>query len=642
MSRVSNVIFALGMMVSVAGSAHGAEVARREFGNQILEDIVDPSAAERLQIQRYQNVRSARFDDFLPDGSVLIATRFGQTAQLHRVAMPMGARQQLTYFEEPIGGAQAIAGTDLTLFSKDRGGDEWFQLFATDFKGKRLQLTEDGTRNSSAVLAHDGKTLVWSVAKKGSGDAEIMIAEPINPASRKVLFSGDGAMRPLDLSPDGKTVLITKYISIGESKIYLFDRATSKLREIAPDASRIAYDGGKFTTDGKSAVLISNYKSNVQRLVRMDITSGAIQVLSPPLAFDVEDFSLADNGDTLSFTVNEEGYSKLYLGSLKTGRFSVVKNLPPGNVSGQRLSRDGRKLGMSISSATTPGDVFVLDIGTAQIVRWTQSEIGEIDPQSLVAPTLVHFPSFDGTSIPAFVYKPKQNAGKAPVIINIHGGPEGQSRPGFSSQTQLFLAQLGAAVIYPNVRGSSGYGQTYLDMDNADKREESVKDIGALINWIKTQNDLDPNRIVVYGGSYGGYMVLAAMTHYSDRLLGGIEAFGISNFISFLENTEAYRRDLRRAEYGDERDPAMRAVFDRISPLNNVQKITKPMLVMQGWNDPRVPKSESDQIVTSLRDRAIPVSYLQFKDEGHGFRKKVNVDRQRDSEMAFLKMLFAN
>jgi len=271
-------------------------------------------------------------------------------------------------------------------------------------------------------------------------------------------------------------------------------------------------------------------------------------------------------------------------------------------------------------------------------VRWTNSELGLINPSTLSEPQLVRYPSFDGRQIPAFVYRPANATGrKLPVVIDIHGGPEGQVRPGFNPNVQYITSQTGAVVIQPNVRGSSGYGKLYMTLDNGVKREDSVRDIGALIDWIGEQPDLDSNRIVVRGGSYGGYMVLASLTHYSDRLAGGMEAFGISDFLSFLENTGAYRRDLRRPEYGDERVPEVREVLRRISPLNNVEKITKPLLVMQGANDPRVPQRESDQIVAALRQRGIPAWYLLFADEGHGFRKEPNEALRRAVETMFLR-----
>jgi dipeptidyl aminopeptidase/acylaminoacyl peptidase len=355
----------------------------------------------------------------------------------------------------------------------------------------------------------------------------------------------------------------------------------------------------------------------------------------------VERFDLSDDGRLLAYSVNEDGYSRVTVRELRGQAALPQPELPGGVIGALDFTADGERLAIALSTPTSAGDVWSWDVRGGKLERWTFSELGGLDPADMVAPQLVRFESFDGLSVPAFIYRPRPRAkGKAPVIVQIHGGPESQTRPSFNAAIQYFVAELGAAVLLPNVRGSDGYGKRYLAMDNAEKREDSVRDIGALLDWIRSQPDLDAERVVVYGGSYGGYMVLASMIHYSDRLAGGMESYGISNFVSFLENTEAYRRDLRRAEYGDERNPEMRKVFERISPLGNIKRIGKPMLVMQGANDPRVPQSESDQVVRELRANGIETWYLVFKDEGHGFHKQVNSDRRREAETLFLRKVF--
>ena len=280
-------------------------------------------------------------------------------------------------------------------------------------------------------------------------------------------------------------------------------------------------------------------------------------------------------------------------------------------------------------------------IAYRHLTRWTHSEVGGLDTDTFVEPTPITYPSFDhikgkAREIPAFIYRP-HTKGRHPVIITIHGGPESQFSPRFSSAYQLWIKALDAAIIAPNVRGSSGYGNTYVNLDNGFKREDSVRDIGALLNWIKTQPDLDADRVAVLGGSYGGYMVLASSVLYSDRLRAAVDIVGISNFVTFLKNTKDYRRDLRRAEYGDERDPEMNTFLQRISPSNHVDKITIPMLVIQGENDPRVPVSEAVQIVKALRQANRPVWYMNALNEGHGYRKKENRDLSRQVITLFLQ-----
>lgn len=610
-------------------------VERREIGAQILENVPVAPPAIRESLARYQNARSAYFDDWAADGGMVITTRFGNTNQLHTVGAPGADRSQITFYDEPVAEAHTLPDGRI-LFSKDTGGDEWFQLFLRDSSGKTVQLTEPGTRNGSPAWSKDGSVLVWSRAVKGSADYDLLMRDP--SGATKVIYKGQGQVSPMAVSPDGKTVLLGRYFSINESRRWLLDVATGKLTELNPSKAKIAYGDGIFTPDGKSVLMLSDEGGDFARLAQFDLTTGAKVSLSGERPWDIEGFALSNDGRVLAYVVNEDGYSKLVVQDFRTRRALPQPTLPAGVVADLAFSPDGSKLGFSLATPTAASDAWSWGVTDAKLERWTASELGGLDPKALVSPDLVRFPSFDKRSIPAFVYRPKLAAGqRAPVIIDIHGGPEGQSRPTFNAFHQHSVAELGAAVIVTNVRGSSGYGKAYLNLDNAEKREDSVKDIGALLDWIKTQPDLDPNRVVVYGQSYGGYMSLAVMTHYSDRLAGGIERYGISNFVSFLQNTEAYRRDLRRAEYGDERDPKMLKAFETISPMNNVGKITKPMLVMQGWNDPRVPKSESDQVVAKLRSQGVETWYVQFKDEGHGFLKKANNDRRREVETQFLR-----
>jgi dipeptidyl aminopeptidase/acylaminoacyl peptidase len=617
-------------------------VERREIGNQVLENIPDASPELREAMRRYQNTRGAGFRDWLADGSMLISTRFGATAQLHRVAAPGAARTQITFFDEPVGAAEAVPNSEFVLFGKDRGGDEWVQLHLMDADGRDRAFTEPGTRNFSAAFTPDGETVVWARQKRGSGETEILVAPVDGSAAPRVVFSANGSWSPLDVSPDGRTVLVGRYVSIADSDRHLLDLETGRMRELVPAKDVVAYGGGEFTPDGRAVILLSDRGSDVTRLVRLDTATGRETPISAPdLKWPVESFDLSDDGRLVAYSVNEEGWSKVVVQDVLTRRALPQPTLPKGVVVGLKFDSSASRLAITLATATAASDVWSVDVASGAPTRWTESELGGLRAADLSEPELIRVTSFDGLSVPAFLYKPaRPRPGKLPVIVSIHGGPESQARPTFNPQFQFYANELGAAVLVPNVRGSDGYGKRYLALDNAEKREDSVKDIGAFLDWIGTRPDLDAARVAVTGGSYGGYMSLAAMTHYSDRLVGGVNLFGISNFKSFLQNTEAYRRDLRRAEYGDERDPKMAAVFDRISPLNNVARITKPMLIQQGANDPRVPQSESDQIVRELRARDVPTWYLLFKDEGHGWRKKPNQDRAFETQVLFFKKVF--
>jgi dipeptidyl aminopeptidase/acylaminoacyl peptidase len=637
-------LLAFAALIAVPATAQQAPVETRQVGTARLENVPEIPQDIREAVQRYQNYREARFQDWLPDGSMLITTRFGSTFQVHHVTAPGAARRQLTYFNEPVGGAKAVPGQSRFLLTRDTGGDEWFQLFVRDLDGVAQSLTEPVTRNQSPVFAKDGSLLVWSRATKGSADYAIMAADPADPKSRRLVWQGTGAVGPQDISADKATVLLGKGISNRENQLMLLDMASGKVTPLEFSVkAKARFEEARFVDGGKAILAITNAGGDFRRLVRIDIASGQMTQLSDKVNWDVEAYDLSPDGRTLAYTINEDGFSRVLISSLTTPQAISSPELPRGVISALEFSPDGGKLAIGLTNATTAGDVWDIDLGTSAVTRWTQSEAGELDPARLVEPELIRFKSFDGLSVPAFVYRPKNAAAdaKLPVIIDIHGGPEAQTRPSWNPGAQYFADVLGAVVILPNVRGSDGYGTKYLNLDNGPLREDSVKDIGALIDWAGKQPGMDARRIAVYGQSYGGYMSLAAMTFYSDRLVGGVERYGISDFISFMANTEAYRRDNRRAEYGDERDPKMRAVFERIAPLKNVAKITKPMLVMQGANDPRVPQSESDQVVAALRGNGVQTWYVLYADEGHGFLKKANNDLRREVETVFLKQLFA-
>jgi dipeptidyl aminopeptidase/acylaminoacyl peptidase len=369
-------------------------------------------------------------------------------------------------------------------------------------------------------------------------------------------------------------------------------------------------------------------------------------VVTTDIPWNVSDVAISKDRSRMAFAVNEGGTTALYLMDPRSREYRRVEGLPVGVASALEFSPDGSRLGLTLNTPQTPSDTFSLDLGKGplehgKLVRWTYSEVGGLDTSTFVTPRLVRFPTFDEVDgkpreIPAWVYTPPGD-GPFPVVVSIHGGPESQARPYFSSTYQLWLRELGVAVVVPNVRGSSGYGKTYVALDNGFRREDSVRDIGALLDWIDAQPDLDAERVAVFGGSYGGYMVLASAVHYSDRLRAAVDIVGISSFVTFLENTQDYRRDLRRVEYGDERDPEMRAFLEKISPLNNVEKISIPMFVVQGQNDPRVPVTEAEQIVKALRENGHKVWYMNALNEGHGFRRKENRDIYQQATVLFFR-----
>jgi dipeptidyl aminopeptidase/acylaminoacyl peptidase len=635
-------IFAATALCALATALSAQPVSTRRVGSATLSGVPEIPADVQAAVQRYQNSRAALFEDWLSDGSMLIATRFGATQQLHHVAMPGGARTQISFGAEPVAEARMIPGSDHFVLTRDTGGDEWFQLYRRGLTGTASQLTEPGTRNQSPVFSKDGALMAWARATRGSSAYTILGVDPKAGGTPRTLYRADGAVAPADLAADKTRLLFVRSLSNREDQLFELELASGQARRIAPAADVAVYQDPRYLPGGTRLIAISDRGSDTRRLVEIDLATGAETVLTPGLKWDVERYDLSDDGRVLAYAVNEDGFSRVVVQDRVTRRALPQPTPPRGVLTALKFSPDSKRLAIGLTSATSAGDVWSWDVTGGALTRWTMSELGELDPARLAEPELIRFRSFDGLSVPAFVYRPKNIAAgtRTPVIIDIHGGPEAQTRPVWNYGAQYFADLLGATVILPNVRGSDGYGKRYLNLDNGARREDSVKDIGALLDWIATQPGLDAGRVAVYGQSYGGYMSLAVMTHYSDRLVGGVERYGISDWNSFLRNTEAYRRDNRRAEYGDERDPAMRAVLTRISPITNVGRITKPMLVMQGANDPRVPQSESDQIVAKLRANGQDSWYVLFADEGHGFLKKPNNDLRREVETVFLRRLF--
>jgi dipeptidyl aminopeptidase/acylaminoacyl peptidase len=417
--------------------------------------------------------------------------------------------------------------------------------------------------------------------------------------------------------------------------------ATGEKTLITPKggAEKISYEGGEFSKDGKGIYTTTDKDSEFHRLAYIDLATKQHTYLSDQIKWDVDDFALSPDGKTIAFATNEDGISRLHLLDTKSRREKTAPPLPAGIIGGLRWHENSRDLGFTLNTARSAADVYSLDAQTGKVERWTESETGGLNASNLPDPQLVRWPSFDGKTISGFLYMPPAGKfkGARPVIINIHGGPEGQSRPTFLGRGNYFLNEMGVAVIFPNVRGSTGYGKTFLALDNGMKREDTYKDIGALLDWIKTQPELDAGRVLVTGGSYGGHMTFAVATRYSDRIRASLPVVGISNLVSFLERTEAYRRDLRRVEYGDERDPAMREFMTRTAPLNNAKNITKPIFVVAGGNDPRVPVNEAEQMVRTVRANGTSVWYLMAKDEGHGFAKKKNQDFQFYATVMFVR-----
>jgi dipeptidyl aminopeptidase/acylaminoacyl peptidase len=610
----------------------------------VLDGCPEVSPELTARMNQYLNTRTAYVSAIAPDGrSLVVLTRFAETAQVHLVDHPMGDRRQLTFLEEPVRRAEPLPNDpSALLYLSDIGGNEDNQIYRLDRRTGRAALLTDGrSRHETWVMSHDGARIAFNNNSRNGRDVDVYVADGADVAGARRVTELSGAYSPLDLSRDGQRLLYMHYVSINDTRIYVLDLQTNETRRLTPETPAAAYRTARFDLSGDRVYVTTDREGEFVELYEVDLRApeAAWRPLSRGVSWNVEDIALSHDGRSLAFTTNEDGYSVLRVLDTRTRRASIVET-PRGLITNLIFARAAPVLAMTLSGAARTGDAYTYDVRARRLTRWTESEVGGLDAATFIEPTLVRYRSFDGREIPAFYYRPR-GEGPFPVVVSIHGGPESQARPGFSPFLQYLAVESGIAILVPNVRGSDGYGKSYLLLDNGRLREDSVRDIGGLLDWVAAQPELARDRVAVYGGSYGGYMVLASLVHFGDRLRAGIDVVGISNFVSFLENTRDYRQDLRRVEYGDERDPEMRAHLAAISPLHRASEIRSGLFVAQGANDPRMPMSEAEQIVRTVREREQPVCYMLARNEGHGFRRKENVDLFNALAVTFLEQQLA-
>ncbi len=630
--------------------------------NLVVQGIPPVPQSLADAIGRYNDFRGHTFADWHPTRREMLVSHReagANTAQIFRVTTPLGSGEQLTDGIDPVTRASYEPRTgEYIVFERATGGNEVSQIY-------RLALSQPGTlpvlltspdeRHAiNTWLRKSGQLVYASVpidrtAQGGSRSkvtTTLWLMDPARPEGRRKLAELDGggwsASHP---SPDERLVPLTRYLSANESQLWLLDLQSGVAKQVvpapaSPDA-KAAYTPAGWASDGRTLWMASDRAGEFRELMTLDLASGRIERVSSHIPWDVNGVTLTDDGTRIAAQFNVDGREELRFFDATTAReVPLPTALPNGSVGSVAFHHGHNELAFSISNAQGPSQIYSLT-PRGQLQQWTRAAAAPgMDTSGFSEQRVVRWKSFDNTTISGLLtVPPKKFGGKRPVLINIHGGPESQATVGFLGRNAYFVQELGMAVIQPNVRGSSGYGKSFLAMDNGFKREDSVKDIGALLDWIATQPDLDASRVLVAGGSYGGYMTLAVSTHYADRIAGAIDVVGISHFVTFLNNTESYRRDLRRVEYGDERDPAMRAFHEKIAPLNNAAAITVPLFVVQGKNDPRVPYTEARQMVAAVRKNGVPVWYLLADNEGHGFRRKVNADFEFYATVRFLEQM---
>jgi dipeptidyl aminopeptidase/acylaminoacyl peptidase len=522
-------------------------------------------------------------------------------------------------------------------YTRDESGNESFQLYSYEIGTRKTTLLSDGkSRNTEPVWSNAGNNIVYSSSPSGASGVNLRLLNPFEPKTDHLLAKSSGSyLKGYDWSPDDKLVVYCDFTSNTESTLWIIDVATGTKSLLSPKSLQSEfYDNPQFSKDGKGIYVVTDHDSDFRRLAYIDLGSRKFSYLPSARRWDVDEFQVAPSGKIVAFTTNEDGISLLHLFDIAASKELAVAQLPVGIISDIKWRKDSTELAFNFKSSRTPNDVYSVNAETGKVELWVTTGVAA---SKFSQPELIHWPTFDKRTISGFLYRPPANfKGKRPVIIDIHGGPEEQYRPGFGYEDNYFLNELGVAKIYPNVRGSSGYGKPFLHLDDGARREDAVKDVSALLDWIKAQPDLDADRVLVEGASYGGYLALSTAFMYGDRIEAVISDSGISNLASFVEHTEGWRREIQRAEFGDERNAKTREFMERTAPLNNAQRMKKPLLIVQGENDPRVPVSEASKLVAATKDR-IPVWYIVAKDEGHGFVQQNNREYRLYTTVLFVK-----
>ncbi|MGH9313500.1 MAG: alpha/beta fold hydrolase [Vicinamibacterales bacterium] len=612
-----------------------------------LQGVPAIPAAFAEGMNRYADYRTAHLVAWHPvRREMLIATRFGNTFQLHRVTSPGGERTQVTFDEAGVAGTGDTArawfepGSDHIMYLRDVSpGKGLLQYFHFDPAADKTpsMLTDGSSRSFAGAWSRKGDRLAWTSNKRGVADFDLYVMTPHDPSSLRMAAELKGSNTVLDWAPDGRAVLVREFLSANETRLWVVDVESGAKRQVSPDDTEpVAYNAAVFATDGRSAFVVTDRNAEFLNVARLNLETRALTPLTLSTSGDVAELALSPDGRWLAFTVNQN-VRTLHVMDTETGKERTGLKTPAGDTAGLQWHSSG-EVGFHVTSARIPWDVFSYNPSSNSSTRWTASETGPLKAEDMREYEVIRWKSFDGRQISGLFHRPATRfTGRRPVIVNIHGGPEEQARTLFWGRSNYFLNELGVAVIQPNVRGSTGFGKTFMKLDDGKLREDPLKDLGALLDWIAKQPDLDPKRVWLVGNSYGGYLSLLAATKYGDRIRCVFVGQGMSNIATWLDHQPPDRVTLRRREYGDERDPEMRKFLLDASPLTHANDIKTPLLVVHGKNDVQVPIEETQQIVEAVRKNGTPVWYMVFGDEGHQFTRRTNVDYVLYTWIAFAK-----
>ncbi len=593
-------------------------------------------AQKQYPLRQYLSIRSASAPNLSPDGKqVSFLSSVTGTLQVWKVPATGGWAEQLTFFGSGVASTLWSPVNNEMLVVADTDGNEQFQFFLVAGNATSIvPLTNDPkTRHTFGGWSKDGKQIFYSCNKRNPHYFDCYVMD-IETRQARLVFQKDAILDSHALSSNGRTLIASSATSNVNQDLYVVDTATGQSRILTPHTGDAVYNIIGFTDEDRSLLLVTDQDRDFQNLAKVDVATGKLTFLKDD-NHDLLGGEISHDGRTLALLTNRDGYGELSLLDPNTLRSKRLPALPKGSIGLGGFTTDGKTLALGVNTPTKQTDAWTLDLRSGKLKQVTFSSLAGIDAETFVEPALVKIKSFDGQEISGFLYLPK-NAPQdhsLPLIMAVHGGPEAQERPLFTSLYQYFVSR-GFAVLAPNIRGSSGYGKRYLALDNASKRWDALKDIDVMAKWAGAQPAINPKKLAIFGGSYGGFAVLAMLVHYPDTFSAGVDMFGIADFKSFLANTAPFRRPLRIAEYGD---PVKDSEFlDAISPARHAENIKAPLLVIQGVNDPRVPESESALIVKKVKDKGGAVEYLLFPDEGHGIAKLPNRIKAYEGVVAFL------
>ena len=648
LNQKRNFIAALAAVVTIVSGIACDKFTVQHSQKSFLQLSGIPSIPDSLRksLAVYQNTNSASLQDWAPGGrGLVVITRAGETNQLHYTQGPRSALKLWTFGAEPISDAKVCPDStkNIVLFTRDSGGNEQYQIFwmKTDSLNP-IRLTDAKSQSSDMVWSNWGDCFAYRSNCRNRKDFDLYVSSVSDLHHPRIIWKGEGDWSVVDWSPNDSLMLVSRYMSRIDSRIFILSPFSGMVHPMHDTLDTESIEAAVWGPEGKGIFYTSDKNTDFRCLRYYNCLNNKDTILTSGISWDVREIAASRDRNRLAFTVNEHGYSRVYILDPRTFSYHEISNLPKGVIHRLRFNKTSDCLAMTINGSSKPEDVFSVSLTDLTVTQWTKSSMAGIDNSECVEPEVVFYPTFDSVNgkprtIPCFYYKPKKQASPCPVIIFVHGGPESQFWPYFSPLIQYYVNVLGIAVLAPNIRGSGGYGRNYLTLDNGFKREDALKDIGALIDWIGAQPSLDSSRIAIKGGSYGGYVALASLERFNTKIKAGIDMYGISNFLTFLSHTAEYRKNLRRVEYGDERDPSMKTFLRKISPLSGANLMVSPLLIVQGNNDPRVPVEESLQIARAVRaNNAIAWLFIAMN-EGHGFGKKSNSDYQELVDVFFLQ-----